>query len=80
MIIPIIINKVVTLWEHHLICFDESLGLEIVLANAADGAYPVVGNVLKRCSCGNTAIGITYCGVIDVTANFANVLHKLKKV
>ena len=53
------------------------LGLKVALADAADGAYPVVGDVLKRCSSGDTAIGISYCGVVDVTANFANVLHKL---
>ena len=56
------------------------LRFEIALADTADGAYPIVGDVLKRCSCGDAAIGITYCGVIDVTANFANVLHKLLNV
>ena len=54
------------------------LGFEVVLADTADGAYPIVGDVLKRCSCGDTAIGIAYCGVVDVTANFTNVLHKLE--
>ena len=54
------------------------LGLEIVLANTADGAYPIVGNVLEGCSRGDATVGISYCGVIDVTANFANVLHNRK--
>ena len=56
------------------------LRFEIALADTADGAYPIVGDVLKRCSCGDAAIRITYCGVVDVTANFANVLHKLLNV
>ena len=56
------------------------LRFEIALANAADGAYPIVGDVLKRCSCGDAAIGISYCGVVDVTANLTNVLHKLLNV
>ncbi len=56
------------------------LRFEIALADAADGAYPIVGDVLKRCSCGDAAIWITYCGVVDVTANFTNVLHKLLNV
>ena len=56
------------------------LGLEIILADAADGAYPIVGDVLERCSWGNATIGISYCGVVDVAANFANVLHNFLKV
>jgi len=56
------------------------LGLKVALADATDGAYPVVGDVFKRCSCGDATIGITYCGVINVTTNFANVLHNLQKV
>ena len=70
----IILNKVAFRLPPYLILL---LGLEVVLADAADGAYPIVGDVLKRCSCGDAAIGITYCGVVDVTANFTNVLHKL---
>ena len=60
--------------------WSELLGFEITLADAAEGAYPVVGDVLKCCPCGNAAIGITYCGVVDVAANFTNVLHKLLNV
>ena len=55
-----------------------SLGLEIALADSTDGAHPVVGDVLKGCSSGDAAIGISYRGVIDVAADFANVLHKLE--
>ena len=55
-----------------------SLGLEIALADSTDGANPVVGDVLKGCSSGNAAIRISYRGVIDVAADFANVLHKLE--
>ena len=51
------------------------LRLEFVFANATDGAYPVIGDILKRCSWLDATIGISYCGVIDVTAYFANVLH-----
>ena len=56
------------------------LRFEIALADTADGAYPIVGDVLKCRSCGDAAIGISYCGVVDVTANFTNVLHKLLNV
>ena len=52
------------------------LGFEVALADDTNGTYPVVGDVLKRCSCGDAAIGIAHCGIVDVTANFTNVLHK----
>ena len=52
----IILNKVAFRLPPYLILL---LGLEVVLADAANGAYPVIGDVLKRCSCGDAAIGIT---------------------
>ena len=54
------------------------LRLEFVFAYATDGAYPIIGNILKGCSWLDATVGISYCGVIDVTANFANVLHNRK--
>ena len=54
------------------------LGLELVFAYATDGAYPIIGDILKGCSWLDATVGISYCGVIDVTANFANVLHNRK--
>ena len=54
---------------------------EIVFAYAADGAYPIFGNVFKGCAGGDAAIGVAYFGVIHITAGFANVLlHKLFNV
>lgn len=54
------------------------LGLKLVFAYATDGAYPIIGDILKGCSWLDATVGISYCGVIDVTANFANVLHNRK--
>ena len=54
------------------------LGLKLVFAYATDGAYPIIGDILKGCSWLDATVGISYCGVIDVTANFANVLHNCK--
>ena len=53
------------------------LRLELVFAYATDGAYPIIGDILKGCSWLDATIGISYCGVIDVTAYFTNVLHNL---
>ena len=52
---------------------------EVVLTNTADGAYPILGDVFKRCSGSDTAIGIAYFWIINITTCVANVLfHNLK--
>lgn len=55
------------------LCF----GFEILFADAADGAAPVVGKIFESGARGYAVIGIALGGVIHVTADFANVLfHK----
>ena len=51
------------------------LRLELVFAYATDGANPIIGDILKGCSWLDATIGISYCGIIDVTAYFANASH-----
>ena len=52
-------------------------GFEIIFAHAAKGAHPVIGNVFKCCTWGNATVGVSCCGVIDVTADAAYILfHK----
>ena len=58
-------------------CFFLCFGFEILFADAADGAAPVVGKVFESGARGYAVIGIALGGVIHVTADFANVLfHK----
>lgn len=47
---------------------------EIFLAYRAERANPVGGNVLKGRAGGNTIVGISLCGVVNVAANVANIL------
>ena len=65
-----------THWLNHL--FTQSSlfgdGAEIVLAYAAEGAYPVGGDVLESSAGGNAAVGVAFGRVVDVTADVANVL------
>ena len=49
-------------------------GLEILLAYAANGALPILRDILECCSGCNSAVGIAYFGVILVTAKCANIL------
>ena len=52
-------------------------GAKIFFSNTAHGAHPVVGNVLESGTCGDAAVGIAHCGIIDVTADVAYILlHK----
>jgi len=52
---------------------------EVVLTNTADGAYPILGDVFKRSARSDTAIGIAYFWIINITTCVANVLfHNLK--
>ena len=48
-------------------------GGELVFAYAADGAYPVVGEVGERCSGLDAVVGVAYCGVVDPVAYFTYV-------
>ena len=48
--------------------------LKIVLAYAAKGANPVVGDILKCCSGLDATFGVAHFGVIDPTTNLANIL------
>ena len=50
---------------------------EAVLANAAKRAGPVVGNSLKRGAGSDSAIGIAFFWVVDVTTDIANILFHL---
>jgi hypothetical protein len=52
-----------------------SLRLELIFAYTTDGAYPIIGDILKCCSWLDATVRITYCGVIDVTAYFTYILH-----
>ena len=47
---------------------------EIVLAHATEGAHPILGKVLKRCSGLDAAVGVAYFWVIDITASVAYIL------
>jgi hypothetical protein len=51
------------------------LGLEAIFAYTTDGANPIIGDILKCCSWSDSAIGIAFCWVINITANFTYVLH-----
>ena len=50
------------------------LYLEIVLANTADGAYPIIWDVFKSCSGRDAVIWVSLGGVINIATNCANVL------
>ena len=49
-------------------------GLEIVFADAAVRAGPIVGQLFERCSGGDVVFGIALFRIIHVAADFANVL------
>ena len=54
--------------------------LEIVFADAANGADPCIGQIFERRSCGNAVFGIAYSGIIDGSADVANVFLHLRIV
>jgi len=56
------------------LCFLLCFRLEIVLADATDRAAPVVRQLLKRGAGDYAVVGIALCRIVNVTANFANVL------
>ena len=44
-----------------------------IFADAAQGAYEIIGEVLELRAGGNSVIGIAYCGVVLITAYVANI-------
>lgn len=52
---------------------------EIVFAYAAEGAYPVLGDIFPGSAWLDAVVGIAHFGVVNVTASVANVLsHSLE--
>ena len=49
---------------------------EVFLAYSTKGAHPVFGEVLEGRSGFNTVVGVAYGGVIDITADIANILFQ----
>ena len=47
---------------------------ELILRYATQWAFPVIGQILKRCAWSYTAIGIALCRVIYMATYIANVL------
>jgi hypothetical protein len=47
--------------------------LEHAFVNAANRAYPVSGNIFKRCSRCDSVFRITFCGIICVAARIAKI-------
>ena len=47
---------------------------ELVFAYAANRAYPIFGDILECCSWLDTTVGVSYCWVIHITADFTNIL------
>ena len=52
-----------------LFCF-----FEHVLADSADGADPVIGNILKGCAGSDAAVGITNLRIIHISAGITYIL------
>ena len=46
-----------------LLCFEN------LLAEAADGAYPIVWECFKRCACGDAILWVANLGVIDIVTS-----------
>ena len=49
-------------------------GAEFVLAYAAKWANPIFGELFKWGAGGDTVVGVSYCGVVLVTADVAYIL------
>ena len=47
---------------------------EVLLADAACGAGPVIGDVFERGAGGYAGFRITFCGIVDVAADYAYIL------
>jgi len=48
---------------------------ELVFAQPANGAYPIIGQISKRCPGGDAAVCISLRWVVDVTTTVAHVPH-----
>lgn len=48
--------------------------LKVILGGSAEGAYPILRDVLKGCSRLDAAVRITYLGIIDPATDCALVL------
>lgn len=51
------------------------LGSKVALVHSAVGAGPIFGEVFKFGAGSNAVVGITDFGVINITTDFADVLH-----
>jgi len=58
----------------------ESGRAERVLAQAADGAYPILGNVFPLGAGSDAAFGIAHFGIIDVTAGALVLFHDISSL
>lgn len=53
--------------------------MEVILANSADGAHPIIGEFLKGSTGLDAVIGIAYFGVVHVAAYVTYILlHSLQ--
>ncbi len=58
--------------DHYRLCF--LFRRERVLIRAADGANPVFGNIGESCAGGNSIVGISHGGIINISAYLADIL------
>ena len=63
--------------NHFLSCFQKGLFFraELVFADAAERADPILGNFFPGRAGGYAVIGITDCGVIDIAADITDIFH-----
>lgn len=52
-------------------------GNEIALAKTADGAYPIIGDILPLGSWCDTAVGVAYFRVVNIAAGAYILSHKI---
>ena len=52
-------------------------GAEFVLAYTAKRANPVFGEFFEWGTWLNAVVGVTYCGIVNITANFTYIIHNL---
>lgn len=60
--------------------FDELFSAELVLANAANGACPIIGEVIESGTGSDAVVGVADFGVVNITAHFTYVfVHDCQK-
>ena len=74
-----LLKEAVSLIRHslsflHRLCTDGLRFAEVALTYSAQGAYPIFWQVFKGRTGLDAVVGITYCGVVLVTADVANIL------